>query len=418
MTTFAYAALWTFVFSIPWANLTASSGVNVITKLMGIVAAGLMVLAVVISGRIRRWHMFHVAALLFVSWAACCLLVFQQKLPLKFYTFLQLALLLWIIWELAPSKGKQLGLMMAYVFGTYVASFGTILLFRREGSALRRFAVGGGDANTLAVTLALALPMAWYLGMTFQRPLLRWICRAYLPVGIVAIGLTGSRGGMLVSMIALLIVPLTMTNVSPAKLATVVVVLGISGALAVVFIPDTIVQRLATTGTQVEQLSFGGRFTIWVAAVRAFAQKPVMGYGTGGFRGAVAPFGVDQVAHDSYLSVLVEEGMVGLVLFLAMFAAVFRAALNLPRLERRFALILLATLGVAMLPLTIEDYKQVWFVFAAVLGLAKAHMVGAEGTVRRVLPSRAAPLGRPAVVPRRLEPVIAPRRNIEPGATP
>jgi exopolysaccharide production protein ExoQ len=418
MISFAYAALWIFVFSLPWENLTASSGVNVISRLMGVVAAGLMVLAVVISGRIRRWHVFHVAALLFVSWSACCLLIFQQKLPLKFWTFLQLALVLWIIWELAPSKGKQLGLMMAYVFGTYVASFGTILLYRREGSALRRFAVGGGDANTLAVTLALALPMAWYLSMTFRRPLLRWICRAYLPVGIVAIGLTGSRGGMLVSMIALLIVPLTMTNVSPAKLATVVVVLGISGALAVVFIPDKIVQRLATTGTQVEELSFGGRFTIWVAALRAFAQKPVMGYGTGGFRGAVAPFGVDQVAHNSYLSVLVEEGMVGLILFLGMFAAVFQAALNLPRLERRFALILLATLGVAMLPLTMEDYKQVWFVFAAVLGLAKAQMVGMEGTVRRVLPSRPAPLGRPVVVPRRLEPMTAPRRNVEPGATP
>ena len=418
MISVAYAALWLFVLSLPWESLTASSGVNLGSRLMGVVAATLTVIAVVLTGRVRRWHLLHVAALLFVSWSAATQLILTQKLPLKFYTFLQLALVLWIIWELAPSKQKQLGLLMAYVLGAYVTAAGTLLMYRREGAILRRFSAGGVDANDVAMTLALALPMAWYLGMTARRPLLRWVCRAYLPVGIVSIGLTGSRGGMIVSMIALTIVPLTMTNLTPAKLATVSVVLGLSGALAAVYVPDKIVERLATTGSQVEELSFGGRFAIWIAGLRAFTQKPVVGYGTGAFRGAVAPFGIDQVAHNSYLSVLVEEGMVGLVFYLLMFVAVFRAVLYLPRLERRFALVLLATLCVAMLPLTWEDRKAVWFVLAALLGLSKAHMIGSDEAVRGALASRSAPVGRPVVVPRRLEPMTAPRRNVEPGATP
>lgn len=43
--------------------------------------------------------------------------------------------------------------------------------------------------------------------------------------------------------------------------------------------------------------------------------------------------------------VLVELGIVGLVLYLSMFVVVFLAVLNLPSLERRFALVLLITLG-------------------------------------------------------------------------
>ena len=45
--------------------------------------------------------------------------------------------------------------------------------------------------------LALAIPMAWYLGLTYRQPLLRWICRGYVPLCVVAIGLTGSRGGVI-----------------------------------------------------------------------------------------------------------------------------------------------------------------------------------------------------------------------------
>src|SRR5438094_7699365 len=143
MISFAYAALWIFVFSLPWENLTASGGVNIISRLMGAVAAGLAVLGVVISGRLRRWHLLHVAALLFVSWASGCLLLFQtDKLPGKLYTFVQLALVLWIIWELAPAKGRQLGLLTAYVFGDFVVYLDTLQQYRCDGDALLRSSYG------------------------------------------------------------------------------------------------------------------------------------------------------------------------------------------------------------------------------------------------------------------------------------
>jgi O-antigen ligase len=302
-----------------------------------------------------------------------------------------------MIWELAPSESRQRGLMTAYVFGAYLAAFETIMVFRRQAGALRRFSAGGGDANDLAMVLALALPMAWYLGMTYRQALLRWACRAYLPVAIVAVGLTGSRGGMLATTTALLIVPLSMTRLSPGRLLTAIVVLGTAGALAIVYTPETLIERLSTTRVEVEGGRFGGRGKLWKAGLAVYPENPVLGYGTGGFKSAITPrLGpASQVAHNSYLSVLVEQGAVGLVLYMLMFVAVLRSILKLPQLERRFALVLFGTLGIAMLPLTWEDRRAVWYVLAALLGFSQAYVTGRFGAVRParvVVPAAARPM--------------------------
>jgi O-antigen ligase len=415
----AYAALWIFVFSVPWEDVVVIPGLGAVSRLTGIVALSLALLAAVITGRVRRWHLFHVAALLFVIWAGSSVLMFEMmKIPMKFWTYLQLFLVLWMIWELAPSRKRLLGLLVAYVFGAYVSAFSTIMALRRDTGAARRFAAGGFDANDLAAALALALPMAWYLGTVHRSPLIRWVCRAYIPVGGVAILLTGSRGGMLATMVALLIIPLTMTRLSPGRLAMAIAILCISGTLAVAYVPETVVERLATTGSEVQEGRLGGRFKLWVAGGKAFARRPMLGYGTSGFRTAITPYLPTraQVAHNSYLSVLVENGIIGFSLYGLMCFVVFRAVLVLPTLDRRFSLVLLATLAVVLLPLTWEDHKPVWFILAALLGLSRAYAASGSGGLPQPYPYRAAPIPRPAMAQRPPQPVTAHRWN--PGRDP
>ena len=399
----AYWALWIFVFTLPWERVFTLPGVNIITRVTGGAAVALALLAVVISGRLRRWQGLHVAAMLFVVTAAVNLLAFHamQKLPLKLWTFVQLFAVLWIVWELAPSWSRLVGLLTAYVFGAYAAAIGQVLVYRHTVAAITRYTVGG-DSNDLAMGLALALPMAWYLGMAHQRFLLRWICRGYLVVGVMGIALTGSRGGMLTAMVALTFVPLGMTRLTPGRLAAALTTLVLAGTLATVYVPERIVERLATTTTEVQDLRVGGRFKLWVAGMKAFSLQPVWGYGTSGFKNAVQPYLGDmtQVAHNSYISVLVEEGLVGFACYMGMLLAVFRALWRLPRLEWRFTLVLFCTLGVAMTPLTWEDSKSAWFVLAVLMGLAKAGeslwVRAAQATPATITsqrqPSRARPL--------------------------
>jgi O-antigen ligase len=351
------------------------------------IAVGSAALAVTLTGRLRRWHLFHVAALLFVLVAGLNLFFTAPggHLPAKYYTFVQLFLVLWMIWEIARTRRAVHGLMLAYVSGAYVAALLTLTVLHSHGTAMRRYVAGDFDPNDLAMTLALAVPMAWYLGTVFQKPLLRLFCRAYLPLGLLALGLTGSRGGMLTAGVALMIVPLSMTKLTPGRLIAAMLTLAITATVAANYVPERVVERLATTSSDISRLSFGGRFKFWVAGLEAFTQKPLMGYGTGGFVRAIYPIlgSVSLVAHNSFISLLVEEGLVGLLLYLTMMLAVLGAVLRLPKFERRFALLLLATLFVAMSPLTWEDRKPVWFILAALLGLTQA-----------TLPARASPQGQ------------------------
>ena len=402
MISVAYAALWLFVFSVPWERLIILSGISIISKATGALALGMTLLVVVISARLRRWRGIHVAAFLFVAWASIGVMILHlQEIPAKLYTFIQLFLVTWMVWELATTARRLQGLLLAYVLGAYVAALETILLYRRAADELRRFAAGGSDPNSLAMTLALGLPMAWYLGMTHPKSSIRWICRLYLPVGLLGIALTGSRGGLITAMVALLIVPLAMTNLSPGKLVSTIAMLGISGALAVAFVPDTLIQRLSTTGESVQDLSLGGRFRLWQAGMHAFFQRPVMGFGTSAFKQAITPEmgSLTQLAHNSYISVLVEEGIIGLMLFLLMFLLVVGPILRLPRLERRFALVLLATTMVAMSPLTWEDQKPVWIILGLLIGMANIPVLQQSETVRRQFARRPAQRAVPAVGP-------------------
>ncbi len=377
MSTIAYAALWLFCFVLPWEGVVRVSNSAVVSKATGMLAMGCAVFAVLLSGRLRRWQGLHFAALFFVATAAFELLVFHpgERLPDKFYTYVQLFLVLWIVWQVARSQDRVLGLLLAYVLGASIAAFMTMLTYHSSGGALRRFAAAGVDPNDLAMKMALALTMAWYLGNVLRNRLFLWICRGYLPVGVVAIGLTGSRGGMLAGIVALSIVPLSMTRLSPKRMVMTLIMLFLAGGLAVVYVPEKIVQRLATTSTEVEDLSLGGRFKLWRAGLRALPQHPILGFGTSGFIRAISPdLGSGaQVAHNTFISVLVEQGIVGLSLWLLMFLAVFRGIRQrLPQVERRFGLVLLGTLVVTMSPLTWEQQKSAWFVLAALAGLAYA----------------------------------------------
>lgn len=395
MTKIAYAFLWLFVFSLPWERFLVLPGLAIISRVTGGVAVSLALLAVVVSGQFRRWHKFHIWALLFWIWAGACFLVYHSgdRLPSKYWTYGQLLLVLWMVWELAATEARQRGLLMAYVAGAYVAALDTLAIYRQQAGAARRFAAGGADPNDMSMVLALALPMAWYLGMTSHNTAAKWLGRGFLPLGVLAIGLTGSRGGMVAATVALLIVPLSMTRLTPGRLISAMIMLLAAGALAVAYVPETTIERLSTIGTEVEGGRIGGRAKLWRAGLQAYAQHPIAGFGTGHFKSAITPIlgPAAQVAHNSFVSVLVEQGIVGFTLYMAMLFAVFRSVMRLRGMDRRFALVLLGTLCVTMLPLTWEDRRVVWIVMALLLGFSQARMAW-RAPAPQPVPVRAPPV--------------------------
>jgi hypothetical protein len=87
MTSVAYAALWIVIFAVPWERLVILPGLSIVTRVTGAIALGLTLLAIVVSGRIRRWPVFHTAAFLFVIWTRFAVWMLRMPtIPTKYFT--------------------------------------------------------------------------------------------------------------------------------------------------------------------------------------------------------------------------------------------------------------------------------------------------------------------------------------------
>jgi O-antigen ligase len=387
VTGIAFAALWFFIFAVPWENVLLIEGVGTISRLLGIIAFGLVLLHMLGKARVRRMEWFHLIALVFVLWA--CAGAFWAtdpvRMSVKVQRFIQLFLMSWMLWELASTPKRQRALLMAYVLGAYVAAYKTIVVYYAEqGTTSKRFAAPNFDPNDLGTLLALGIPMAWYLGSVLEQPLIRWVSRLYIPVALAAIGLTASRGALLASIVGLSIIPLTLGRISKGMIIASIPVALISVYVMVSFVPETSWQRFSTTRSEVTEGSLNERRDIWMAGLQTVQQHPLQGTGPGGFDNSVAPIlGTDHAAHNAFVSVLVEEGLIGLLLFLAMLGIVFVRIRNLPHLEQRFQFVLLLALVVAMLPLTWEDRKPVWFILGLLVAQSASMRLVRQPTIIR-----------------------------------
>lgn len=398
----AFYALWVFVFVLPWDPLANLPVLGSIPRIAGLVASAVGVLHIAARRRVRPLAWFHVVTALLVLWAGVSSFwsIDPEATRMRFVTSLQLLVLVWLIWEIAWSPERQRGLLQAYVLGVCVAALATIRNFLSGAAWVNYWAVETSryvaldqDPNELGVILALGLPMAWYLGFADPQRRLPWIWRLYLPLGITGILLTGSRGAFLTALVALAIIPWTLTRVRlRTKVALYALAFG-SLMLATTFVPAATLSRIGSTRADIEAGHFGGRIFIWMAGLEVAREHPLAGVGAGAFGPAVAPtLHSEMASHQTFLEILVEQGLVGLLLFAAVVVAAIRPLRLLPTLQRRLWIVLLASLAAGSMSLHLGHRKQFWFV----LGLLAAQ-VAVRSARRPVLHSaghNVTPIGR------------------------
>jgi O-antigen ligase len=142
-------------------------------------------------------------------------------------------------------------------------------------------------------------------------------------------------------------------------------------AAGIVFVPRSTWDRIGTIRSEISEGSLTKRTFIWAAGLAVYREHPVGGVGAGAFGASVySKLDIPYVAHNSYLSVLVELGAVGAILFAALLMGLFRLAAQLPKLESRAWTILLLTWAVAVFSVTWEHRKPTWFLFGLLIAQA------------------------------------------------
>lgn len=362
----AYLAALVLIFVIPWENTVEVRNIGTISRFIGLFAGVIWLLAVVVEGDVRRPNLYVVLVTGFVAWNALSLFwsIDPETTVELVFTYLQLLVLVFILWDLFRTTPAILAGLQAYVLGAWVA-LGSILfnmMIGRHG-AVNRYTVEGFNADHAGLLLAIGMPIAWGLGMlmTTQRRggILRWLNLAYMPVAFLGIALTATRTALITTIPAVVFAIASLARLSPGR-RLFIGLLAVAGVLAIVpLIPQTSVERFLTTGSEISTGGLGGRGHIWKVGLRAYGQHPVLGVGAGAFKAAV---GIGKVAHNAFISVLVELGIVGIALWLGIVGVALAQALKHPPWGARFWLTLLIIWTLGASSLSWENKKLTWLV--------------------------------------------------------
>ena len=390
----AFGSLWLLVFAIPWEDAITIGGFGTSARLVGMIAVALGVGATIERGKLRTPVLGHLLMALFVTLAAVSYLwsLYPEGTLAQLITYIQLLAMVWMIWELAPHVQNQIRLMQAYVFGTFVSGLDTIYEFlSHQESAYQRYAGARLDANDLGLMTALSIPVSYYL-LIQSRGKIVWIYRLQLVLAGTTIVLTASRGATLAGIVAFTILPFTHSRLTGRQKVAMLLTLTLIVSGVLLFAPETSWERLSTVPSEFAQGTLTGRTLIWSAGWELFREHPFLGVGANAFRITVSrvlrePIRLDNPtspappAHNTFLSVLVEQGILGLVVFCALLGCLMFSMRVMPAPSKQMWSVCLAVWAVGVSSLTWEMRKPTWFFFGLLVANAVA-WTAERGTLR------------------------------------
>ncbi len=319
------------VFFIPWEDSVSISALGSLARVLGFLVAICWFVNVILEGGFRKPGLFHALVLFFFLWNAISL-VWSMDIDIslqRIKTYSQMFLLMLIYWDLVQKPETLRLALQAYVFGAYVLVASSLYNYINGIASVSfegRYSATGVNAVDLALILIMGMPVAIHLffsaGQEKAGLIFRIINLAYIPLAIFTTILSGSRTSLLAG------IPFGVYLVTSGKIKVdrKILVLGsliISMLVMYFLVPQSIKTRLATLATSIESGDIGGRVELWRRAIMVFASHPLGGLGSG----TLETF-IGTAAHNTFISVLAETGLVGFVLFGLILALVLFDAFN------------------------------------------------------------------------------------------
>jgi len=360
-----------FAFAIPWEySLDLGEPVGNIARVVGLALILLAVPAVLQAGRLRTPGPMQLVVLAFYLWFCCS--YFWTIAPLatvdRMRGYLQEMMIVWLIWEFAETPSDLRSLVRAYVAGSWVLAALTLASFAAINATTAgqiRYVAQGQDPNDAARFLDLGFPLAALLFDGESRWTGRLLALGYLPLGLLAVLLTASRGGFLGSVVALTGCAVLLARGHIRRVLTAAFVLPAIASAIWLIVPYETFERLATISDQAQGGNLNDRVNIWSLAWHSFAQSPLIGYGAGSFVSAAGLAPID-TAHNTALSILVNGGLCAFFLALTIVAL---AVISICKTQGPLRLALATTLLVwviASLTATVEESRTTWLLLALI----------------------------------------------------
>lgn len=193
-----------------------------------------------------------------------------------------------------------------------------------------------GDNNHLALILLMVLPFLYYAYQVSEKKIVRWGFLAALPLIVLAVVATHSRGAL----VGMLAVALWIILKSQKKILGVVLV-SLCALMVIQLAPQKWSQRMETMQTADQDASLMGRVAAWKVSSAIALANPILGGGfravqshpvwnqfkdSPGFLGFVETPTLNRsgvAAHSIWFEIVGDQGILGLVLFVVLIANTF-----------------------------------------------------------------------------------------------
>lgn len=355
------------IFLLPWGN-GLWDGIAKIAGFLGIAFSGMLL---VTQGTHRHFNFFNLMALALGCWHLIAM-VWTPDLESGWKaanTFTQLVLVSIVYTYMINDLYKLRWAYIAYVAGSIVA-FGIIFTnFIRGiyGPYFGRYTVPNIETDSMAIILSLAIPMAVWLYTQYKRPIPKMICLMCVPVVFYGIFLTGTRTGLVTGMVGIMYLGFTQRKASFNLKILYIGLMVVAAGAVITLAPKASVERVFSIGEALQTGDLNSRETIWQFSLESWKQQPLIGGGTGSLGHSLNRYHVEfDSAHNSYIQILTEHGVIGLGIYLLMFGSLLYYILQCPVETKIFLLTLFFTVAVSQLSLHSHKVKEVWFVWAII----------------------------------------------------
>lgn len=272
----------------------------------------------------------HLISILFIFWILLSNPTAAISGPNRnwVFTYVQLWVLMWLAGFLLDTPNKHRTLMWVFSVFTLVTAIVAISqggFFEEIDPTVRAAGLIQG-ANTAARYFIVTFVFLNYLRSVAKNNLLRLLAIMGMIITFLGVFYTVSRTGMLLLGVALLLLIILQTNLKRRIQVSIISLVAIG--LLLIFsgnILDFIkgITPAISEGTD----TVGVRYAFWNAGLEMWRDHPIAGVGIGMFPSNlkfypnpsyIAVFLKGSVAHNIYISMLAETGIVGFLLFFAL----------------------------------------------------------------------------------------------------
>lgn len=350
------------IFLIPWGDGLWDGT----PRLAATLSFGLAILLFLTKGTHRNYTYFHFFIILYIAWQLLSMLWTPDFNWAKqvAITSVQLILLSFLFTFVINTKQLILNAYQAYVFGNIVGSL--IILYNYlngiETNYYGRYGINNIETDLLSVILAISIPMAAYLAFKQPSKILRIINVIAIPLIFYAIFLTGTRTGSIVGIVGIIYWLYTQRKTSFVIKALISFVMVISVIAIFTFAPKASIDRVFSAGESISSGTLNSRTSIWSGSLKEWGKTPIIGSGLGGLGVILSKENVNyKWAHNVFIHLLTETGLIGMSLYLLIIGTLFYYLLHTPIDEKAFLLALLMAILISQLTTHTHVNKFIWF---------------------------------------------------------